>query len=948
MQINNQAEWQDSIEHFKKYIEAGRLQTEERDYKERLIKNLGAALSDENINAEDFPGRLLAIVKKENFALSNLTHFTIVDDFKKYLKQVTTKRLQDLFRDLFDEQKPISERVDRFRFEVESDYKERGVNKSLGGLPSVCLTVRYPEQYIFYRPSIIKDAATRFGLDIPKGNSSGKTYAIYVEFILELRRKLEEELWNPISLVDAHSFLWSEYRRNKLDWRARLKEWLGKNKKKIPADVAEIRDEFNRRFPMGKIAELTLEDYALGTGNKDSFCNWLEFKTKSLASMGGFSSKFGVWKSGDGAWKFNQRFQSPENALEAIKDGLTRLVEAAQANRFDELDEVDLTNFGTDRNGMKIKPLALYFPNELLAMVKKDHIRDFLHIFGVVSESDNIFTLNRQLLKTLRQYPEFEEFDNHQMMKFLYDSFPQVKSDGGEGFSDDEIDMKKDEMAIPAEFKSLMNLARCTNNILLFGAPGTGKTWLTTHFTNYYLLYHNVSKEDANRYWEAVANKNQPLRQSMEAKVRAMDTKSQTEPSYWWITANEKEWTWDYLFDDGDNFFERRRLSKNFPKAKEGDYVFGYLANPHKQIVALARVQEEMHTREINGEEIEGITIEPVAKLSKPITWKEISENPILLESEPVRLRAQGTLFSLTKDEGKVLAEMISAAGNQINLPTGRQNNFAEFVTFHQSFAYEEFIEGLRPVLTDDSEEIDEQSASNIKYKITKGIFREICSRAENAWRARGEDAPKFVLIIDEINRANIAKVLGELITLIEDDKRLGEPNEVTVRLPYSKERFGVPPNLLILGTMNTADRSIALLDIALRRRFTFQEMMSQPLLLNEVAGVDLANLLTKLNQRISLLLDRDHQIGHSYLLGLKTVEDLHFAWYHRVIPLLQEYFYNDGERLKAVIGETFVRPVTIDETTRRALGDSFDFDETRHEITVLHNEDFLNALTAL
>ena len=125
--------------------------------------------------------------------------------------------------------------------------------------------------------------------------------------------------------------------------------------------------------------------------------------------------------------------------------------------------------------------------------------------------------------------------------------------------------------------------------------------------------------------------------------------------------------------------------------------------------------------------------------------------------------------------------------------------------------------------------------------------------------------------------------------------------------LPYSGEEFGVPANLLIIGTMNTADRSIALLDVALRRRFTFVELMPQPELLGEVAVVPLGKLLTALNRQLEAYLDRDHQIGHSYFMGLKDVADLRFAWEHKVVPLLQEYFYGDGEKLRNVLGDAFV-----------------------------------------
>ncbi len=328
------------------------------------------------------------------------------------------------------------------------------------------------------------------------------------------------------------------------------------------------------------------------------------------------------------------------------------------------------------------------------------------------------------------------------------------------------------------------------------------------------------------------------------------------------------------------------------------------------------------------------------------------------------------------------------------------KNGQIVFTTFHQSYGYEEFVEGIKPNI--DSEE---GNFKDIEYKIKPGIFKKVCERAlENednikdfnfyidklkeivkedgndpekyfklpntkysiqyrggkTFRIKFDDMSKnhkdypvsieniiklyktsstneiynsayvkailnylktqglkdyqekdektnlpYIIIIDEINRGNVSKIFGELITLIEPSKRIGEKEELKVRLPYSGDEFGVPKNVYILGTMNTADRSITSLDTALRRRFEFIEMMPDVSKLSDnCKDVNLQELLKAINTRIEYLLDREKTIGHAFFIGVENLEDLKKVFQNKIIPLLQEYFYNDYALINAVLND--------------------------------------------
>lgn len=300
--------------------------------------------------------------------------------------------------------------------------------------------------------------------------------------------------------------------------------------------------------------------------------------------------------------------------------------------------------------------------------------------------------------------------------------------------------------------------------------------------------------------------------------------------------------------------------------------------------------------------------------------------------------------WSLTEDGIKFVEENLADQLEFLNAKNSprKVEDFYKFITFHQSYSYEEFVEGIKPSINNDEDN------ATISYEYNRGIFKEICGQANS------DPDNNYLLIIDEINRGNISKIFGELITLIEPDKRVlpnGErifentktqEEELVVTLPYTKSKFGVPSNLYIIGTMNTSDRSIASIDIALRRRFKFKEMMPNSSLVADF-GCNFKEIFEKLNNKIKILLDRDHQIGHSYFINTKyanaDVNILKEIWFSEIIPLLNEYFYCDWEKLKLII-PGFIKEIEIPDYLKNECDEIICEFKTSDEV-----EDFLVAL---
>ncbi len=440
-------------------------------------------------------------------------------------------------------------------------------------------------------------------------------------------------------------------------------------------------------------------------------------------------------------------------------------------------------------------------------------------------------------------------------------------------------------------------------------------------------------------------NRNKDLTIPETEKVRL---EMPTSANYWWLIANPAEWSFDQIKIGGTETFTshndqgtERKIYKNFADAKKGDYVIGYVARPTKAITSICKIY-----REHNGQDIQ---IQKVMDIKTPIPYSRLKELEDLSEMEFFK-RQIGTLFKLTKDEFDTIMELI----NEENKPQTEKfeaytrENFleevffdeekydeiasildykkniilqgapgvgktfvakrlaysimekkddskVEVVQFHQNYSYEDFIQGYRP---------NEKG----QFELKNGIFYEFCLKAQR------DSNNKYYFIIDEINRGNLSKIFGELMMLIECDKR-GEDYKISLTYRQEDEKFYIPENLYIIGTMNTADRSLAMVDYALRRRFSFIEL--EPAFLLESFRIHLINhgideeYIDKVIEGMETLneviaqdmknLGKGYCIGHSYFCGELLKNESSEAWYSRIIkfeikPLLYEYWFEDEE----------------------------------------------------
>ncbi|MGW1130469.1 AAA family ATPase [Streptomyces griseoluteus] len=647
----------------------------------------------------------------------------------------------------------------------------------------------------------------------------------------------------------------------------------------VPESETAAEDERKQvlsQFPLEEWPTLPLSRYALGqaaeSGSGPAYCRLMEFGTPNLGSIkGGSAAKHIMYHHNSGEWRVAAplRGMAPQEAWEELRGQFVRAFEAVAAADFEAVDDLEALRFGPT---LVTKSLATYFPEHFLPIYAGEHLRRFVTLLGGSSQPDApAWRNNRRLLELVRAKPEFDGWSGQEVMHFLYAKFdprPQQRAvwkiaPGERGRLWEEC---RDGGVIRVGWDELGDLGQYQSDSELKQALDA--YWPRSSGGSLTLARRLLAFRDLEAGDRIVANRGMD-------EVLATGTVSGS----YRFEADHSEY--QHVVPVSWDVSHARKLSK--PQ--------------HGWRSTFAKVQPTLFARitaglaDTGAESTESYTGGPVTLPEDVAGVLEALERKgqVILHGPPgtgkTRLALGAALALAGRADALNSTPDQRAAAQAETLRDGR----IHMVTFHPSYGYEDFVEGFKPDLS--------ATGPGLTLALTDGVFHTLCAQAN----ARPDET--FLLIIDEINRGDLPRIFGELVTLLELDKR-GLP----LALSVSRRTFSVPPNVRIIGTMNTADRSISHLDAAVRRRFAFLPVGPDPDAVSGTVGpLDLAQFFESLNTRIARHLDADHQIGHAYLLRngepIATEDDLAAAFHHEVIPLLEDYCLGRADLLHRILG---------------------------------------------
>ena len=501
----------------------------------------------------------------------------------------------------------------------------------------------------------------------------------------------------------------------------------------------------------------------------------------------------------------------------------------------------------------------------------------FNNISDVLNQQQTIFSaIEKELNRT--QISGFLRHNKEELEKMAFDA----------DFRKEVLDQSENQININELIKNINELMSNTDqtpatplNQILFGAPGTGKTYHTKE------IAVEIIKKNGKFSVEEIIN-----RKTDETRRKKI---------------NEE---YEELIKAEQIVFTTFHQSLSYE-----DFIEG--------------IKPEITTDDNITYEVKDGIFKQLCSRADKISDFDKGWNDLIAEVEQNFLSDSMLLLPiLTQDKGVYVTE-ITDNGNLKIKPKNSRLDIDYIVSYNRTKKLQEAFPDLSVVKNIDKEfrSVIGGSNSSAYWAVLNYINNKI---KENNKEIDFEETKTHVFIIDEINRGNVSAIFGELITLLEEDKRKGNPEHTEVKLPYSGDNFSVPNNVYIIGTMNTADRSVEALDTALRRRFSFVEMQPKPDILSEVGDVKLKELLETINKRIEVLIDKDHQIGHSYFIGIQNIVDLQRTFKDKIIPLLEEYFYGDFGKIGLVLGGAFIEPVENKTTFPKNFTYENDFSEDK------------------
>ncbi len=697
-------------------------------------------------------------------------------------------------------------------------------------------------------------------------------------------------------------------------------------------------ERFWQLYPAASLDQLTMEQYVLGRGSQaENFCWWIERGLEKALGryMPGSAKGHLMYRLPDGSLYKHKHIEdlSDDEALRYILKIHKVITTADPMQSLLWLDDPDAIyqRAGVKPRlvmgeGRRLRLVSVYHPNHFLPICSSAHIGHFLEHLG----------LERSQIPPLKQ-----TFARHQLLQEVYDSIkqhvPQLTRFGFvKALYSDELGMRPQQNAdepeeytpVPADKESITTMQPTSLNTILYGPPGTGKTYATTELAVQVAepeKFEAIQRESADpaKQREAVKNLYDQLVRDNRVVFTTFHQSFAYEDFVEGIRAKPSTSGGSLTYDIEDGIF--KRIADRANKAVTPESNLGLSSSPKVWKISIDRVHStELRDRYIQAGEAR-IGWNLTGDLSLDYEERADEEKAYWNTLSTKSQTAIGN-FSEGIEKGDVLlclkdAETIQAVGI---VTSDYYFDPAAVKGEGKDYAHCRKVNWLLKDIDFDILPIN----NNVKlvqqtlYPLSRISWDDVVAELKNQGfpslsptkiAPASFEKPNYVLIIDEINRGNISRIFGELITLLEPDKRKGARDYRSVILPYSKEEFSVPPNLFVIGTMNTADRSLAQLDLALRRRFAFEEVLPLPDLLAdvEVYGVSMAELLETINNRIEVLLDRDHLIGHSYFWPLINMTDqqakaekLAEIFRRKIIPLLQEYFFADWERVSWVLND--------------------------------------------